>query len=54
MIINWLPSVWTPNQSLFSVKCEILDVELEEGRRSGKLTAMRCILYSFVHFALVS
>ncbi|RMX37540.1 hypothetical protein pdam_00020541 [Pocillopora damicornis] len=40
MIINWLPSVWTPNQSLFSVKCEILDVELEEGRRSGKLTAI--------------
>ena len=33
MSVSLSPSVWTPNQSLFSVTWEILDVEMEDGRQ---------------------
>ena len=39
--VSWLRSKLTQNQCLFSVTWEILDVEMEDGRQSWRLTATR-------------
>ena len=39
--VNWFPFIWAHSQRQFSVTWEILDVDMEDGRQSWRLTATR-------------
>ena len=39
--VNWFPFIWAHSQRQFSVIWEILDVDMEDGRQSWRLTATR-------------
>ena len=39
--VNWFPFIWAHSQRQFSVTWEILDVDMEDGHQSWRLTATR-------------